>query len=56
MNAPHRGLWQRLGAAALSGLIITALAPSALAAPAGERASGNDRISDGEGWFSCAVG
>ena len=42
MNAPHRGLWQRLGAAALSGLIITALAPSALAAPAGERATPGD--------------
>ena len=42
MNTPHRRLFQRLGAAALSGLIITALAPSALAAPAGERATHGD--------------
>ena len=42
MNTPHRRLFQRLGAVALSGLVITALAPSALAAPAGERATHGD--------------
>jgi len=42
MNAPHRGPWKRLCATALSGIIITALAPSALAASVSERETHGD--------------
>ena len=44
MNLRHGQLWQRLGVAVLSGILVASLAPATAAAPAG----GQDTHSDAE--------